>query len=613
MLPSTLSINPLVNVQVNLSPNAAQIQNISTLLILGTSNIIDIAERYRSYGSISAVAADFGTTAEEYLAAVLWFEQLPQPTQLLIGRWAKTAAAAVLKGGTLSSTQQLIATWNAITAGSAFFNIDGVPLSLTGLNFASQTNLNGVASTIQAALIAKATAFGLASAASITAVWNSVFSRFEVQSGTTGVTSTMQFAALSAASGFFNFASNPAANDTIALNGTTWTFVSALTTGNQILLGGTLAATLVNALSTLLASTDTNTALFNYSVNGNYLYVSSKLAGTAGNAYTIVKTSTAITVSAATLLNGVATGDVSAMLAMQSTSSGAYVAQGIAAETALAAATLFDNNYGQTWYGMQIPSASDSDHQAVASFIEGTTSKHTYWISTIEAGALSSVSTTDIAAIMSKMTLNRTMLQWSSSNQYAAASLAAKALSVNYQASNTVIDLMYKQEPGITAESVNASQATTLNSKNANVFIAYNNNTAIIQYGNNVNGVPIDIITGTDWLALDIQTALYNALYLSQTKIPQTDAGNHTLLTIIESRLSQAVQNGLLAPGEWDVGGFGTLNQGDYLPKGFYVYAPPITSQSQADRSARKSVPFQIAAKLAGAIRTISVIINVNR
>ncbi|MDE1867676.1 MAG: DUF3383 family protein, partial [Thaumarchaeota archaeon] len=589
------------------------IQNISTLLILGTSNIIDTAERYRSYGSISAVAADFGTTAEEYLAAVLWFEQLPQPTQLLIGRWAKTAAAAVLKGGTLSSNQQLIATWNAVTAGSAFFNIDGVPLSLTGLNFSTQTNLNGIASTIQAALIAKATAFGLASAASITAVWNSVFSRFEVQSGTTGVTSTMQFAALSAASGFFNFASNPAASDTIALNGTTWTFVSALTTGNQILLGGTLAATLVNALSTLLASTDTNTAFFNYSVNGNYLYVSSKLAGTAGNAYTIVKTSTAITVSAATLLNGVATGDVSAMLAMQSTSSGAYVAQGIAAETALAAATLFDNNYGQTWYGMQIPSASDADHQAVASFIEGTTSKHTYWISTTEAGVLSSVSTTDIAAIMSGMTLNRTMLQWSSSNSYAAASLAAKALSVNYQASNTVIDLMYKQEPGITAESVNASQATTLNSKNANVFIAYNNNTAIIQYGNNVNGVPIDIITGTDWLALDIQTALYNALYLSQTKIPQTDAGNHTLLTIIESRLSQAVQNGLLAPGEWDVGGFGTLNQGDYLPKGFYVYAPPITSQSQADRSARKSVPFQIAAKLAGAIRTISVIINVNR
>ena len=613
MLPSTLSINPLVNVQVNLSPNAAQIQNISTLLILGSSNIIDIAERYRSYGSITAVAADFGTTAEEYLAAVLWFEQLPQPTQLFIGRWAKTAAAAVLKGGTLSSNQQLIATWNAVTAGSAFFDIDGVPLSLTGLNFASQTNLNGVASTIQAALIAKATAFGLASAASITAVWNSVFSRFEVQSGTTGVASTMQFAALSAASGYFNFSSNPAANDTIALNGTTWTFVSAITTGNQILLGGTLAATLVNALSTLLASVDTNTALFNYSVNGNYLYVSSKLTGTAGNAYTIVKTSTAITVSAATLLNGVATGDISAMLAMQATSSGAYVAQGIAAETALDAATLFDNNYGQTWYGLQIPSAGDADHQDVASFIEGTTSKHTYWISTTEAGALSSVSTTDIAAIMSGMTLNRTMLQWSSSNAYAVASLAAKALSVNYQANNTVIDLMYKQEPGITAENVNASQATTLNSKNANVFIAYNNNTAIIQYGNNVNGVPIDIITGTDWLALDIQTALYNALYLSQTKIPQTDAGNHTLLTIIESRLSQAVQNGLLAPGEWDVGGFGTLNQGDYLPKGFYVYAPPITSQSQADRSARKSVPFQIAAKLAGAIRTISVIINVNR
>jgi hypothetical protein len=143
--------------------------------------------------------------------------------------------------------------------------------------------------------------------------------------------------------------------------------------------------------------------------------------------------------------------------------------------------------------------------------------------------------------------------------------------------------------------------------------LAYNNNTAIIEPGNNVSGVPIDIITGTDWLALDIQNAVYNLLYLSTTKIPQTDAGNHQILTVMEAILSQAVDNGLLAPGTWTAGGFGALNTGDFMPKGFYVYAPPIAKQNVADRSARKSVTFQIAAKLAGAIRTVSVIINVNR
>ncbi|MCT9017190.1 DUF3383 domain-containing protein, partial [Cupriavidus gilardii] len=47
--------------------------------------------------------------------------------------------------------------------------------------------------------------------------------------------------------------------------------------------------------------------------------------------------------------------------------------------------------------------------------------------------------------------------------------------------------------------------------------------------------------------------------------------------------------------------------------KGYYVYAPPIALQSQADREARKSVSFQVAAKEAGAIHTVDILVNVNR
>jgi hypothetical protein len=73
------------------------------------------------------------------------------------------------------------------------------------------------------------------------------------------------------------------------------------------------------------------------------------------------------------------------------------------------------------------------------------------------------------------------------------------------------------------------------------------------------------------------------------------------------------VFDGLLAPGVWTTGGFGALQSGDFVPKGFYVYAPPISQQNPADRSARKSVTFQVAAKLAGAIHSVNVQINVNR
>ena len=499
MTAASLSISRLVNVDVNLAPNAAQIQNINTLMLLGTSDIIDTTERYRSYDSVSAIASDFGTSAEEYSAAVKWFSQSPQPNQLYIGRWAKTATAGRLIGATLSTAEQAIALWTAVTTPKFNITIDGgSPTDVSVGSFASETNLNGVAALIQTALDALVSG--------TTCVWDAVYERFVIKSGTTGASSSISF-------------------------------LSAPATGT----------------------------------------------------------------------------DISAMLGMTSGSSGAYVVDGIAAETALEAATLFDTNYGQKWYAMCIPSGVNADHVAVGTFLESTTSKHTYWANTQEAGVLVSASTTDLAYLMKAANLNRSFVQYSSNHADAVVSACAKALTINYNGNNTVIDLMYKQEPVITAETLNYTQLTNLLAKNANVFVAYNNDTAILEPGDDTNGIPMDIITGIDWLALTLQTELYNALYLSATKIPQTDAGNHILVNVMEAVLSQAVVNGLLAPGTWTAGGFGAIETGDFLPKGFYVYAPPISSQLPADRSARRSVAFQIAAKLAGAIRYIDLTINVNR
>src|SRR5665213_2775341 len=98
MTSPTLPVSRVINVSVNLSPSAAQAQSLSTLLLLGSSDVINTQERFRSYPDIESVAADFGTTAPEYLGAVLWFEQSPQPSTLAIGRWAKTPTNGVLVG-----------------------------------------------------------------------------------------------------------------------------------------------------------------------------------------------------------------------------------------------------------------------------------------------------------------------------------------------------------------------------------------------------------------------------------------------------------------------------------------------------------------------------------
>ncbi|SHG91699.1 hypothetical protein [Bradyrhizobium erythrophlei] len=116
------------------------------------------------------------------------------------------------------------------------------------------------------------------------------------------------------ASAAYTFSANPAANDVITIAGTAVTFVNATPTGNEVLIGTTLAFTLSNLLAMLLTSTDTGLSKCNYALAGSVLKVIASQtadggvnAGTAGNSLTVAKTSTAITVSGATLSGGTGT------------------------------------------------------------------------------------------------------------------------------------------------------------------------------------------------------------------------------------------------------------------------------------------------------------------
>lgn len=305
--------------------------------------------------------------------------------------------------------------------------------------------------------------------------------------------------------------------------------------------------------------------------------------------------------------------DIGALLGGRAADSGSYLYQGQAAETAVSSIALMDNLIGQAWYGAYVPSGVDADDLAIAAFIEGTNTKHTYWVTTQAAGVLVAATTTDIAYQLKQLGYKRTFTQYSSSDPHAAMSAAARILTTDFRGSATVITLKFKQEPGVVAEALNTSQANAAEAKNANVFVKYNNGTAIIEQGVMADGTFVDIVTGTDWLAVTIQQSVYNLLYTSTTKIPQTNPGMQLLTTACEAVCIQGVVNGLLAPGVWNANGFGILQQGDYLPKGYYVYAPSVDTQNQADRAARMAVPIQIAAKLAGAIHSVSVAITVNQ
>lgn len=306
--------------------------------------------------------------------------------------------------------------------------------------------------------------------------------------------------------------------------------------------------------------------------------------------------------------------DLGPLLHLTSLDASAPVA-GMAAESLVAAVAALANQSG-AWYSLQVatvPPPADADHIAVAALIEGlSTSQSRIYGATIQnANAMDGTTTADLASALKPF--SRTYDQFSRNDPYAAESLFGRFATVDYEGSNTTITAAYKQEPGVTPEVITESQFATLKAKNCNVFVAVQNGTQIIFPGVMANGDYIDERIGADWLQNRIQTDCYNLLYTTATKVPQTDAGMNLIKTVIANACTVAVQNGFIAPGVWLGPNVGTLRTFDVLTSGFYIFAPPVSTQSQADRASRRSVPFQVCCKLAGAVHIISISVLLDR
>lgn len=268
------------------------------------------------------------------------------------------------------------------------------------------------------------------------------------------------------------------------------------------------------------------------------------------------------------------------------------------------------------WYGLALADSAelvDADVLSVAAAIEASSLSRIFAVTTADPDVLVTGNTDNLGYKLKAAGYGRTFWQYSTSSKYAAISAFGRAFTVNFNGSNTTITLKFKAEPGVTYETLTVSQAAAIDAINGNVYVYYANDTAIIQQGVMANGDFFDERHGLDWLQNYVQTNLYNLLYTSTTKIPQTDAGVTRLMTNVEQSLDQAATNGLVAPGVWNGGPIGQLASGDTLTKGYYVYAGPISAQAQADREARKSPVIQAAIKLAGAIHYADVQINVVR
>lgn len=198
----------------------------------------------------------------------------------------------------------------------------------------------------------------------------------------------------------------------------------------------------------------------------------------------------------------------------------------------------------------------------------------------------------------------------SQQTQIFAAAYAARALSVNFNGSNTVITMNLKQLANIPADTtLTPTIYAAAQLAGVDVYAAVSSFTCLLTSGAN-NWM--DQVYNQFWLQFALQTAGFNLLAGTSTKIPLTEPGMYGLKNALAQVMQQAVTNGFVAPGAWPAGAtvFGNAtdlvrNIGDI---GWYIYSSPVAQLTQAQLQSRTAPLVQIAILAAGAIHKVSIV-----
>jgi hypothetical protein len=285
------------------------------------------------------------------------------------------------------------------------------------------------------------------------------------------------------------------------------------------------------------------------------------------------------------------------------------------------------------WYAcMFVGTAADSDHQAIAAYIEGASPASVYFLTTGSPGVLNGTAG-NLLALLQAANYRRTFSQYSTTqsgafpnNAYASAAAMGYAMAANTRAAGSYFDLMFKALAGVGTEPLTPTQVNAICGTidrssaglNGNVFVAYQNGSyAWLQPAIMASGVFFDEVLNLDMLAADIQTAGVNLL-TSVPSLPITNNGVTQMKATVAGACERAKALGFIAPsGTWQGVAVGTGNAsfqpGDAVPNGYFVYAPPVSSLSSADRAARKMPPITIGLIEAQSGHSLSISIQVQR
>jgi hypothetical protein len=229
-------------------------------------------------------------------------------------------------------------------------------------------------------------------------------------------------------------------------------------------------------------------------------------------------------------------------------------------------------------------------------------------------------STQDIAGLATTISLagqTKTRILTYTAGQHAAklykAAYAGRAFSVDFTGTATSGTMNLQQlanvvpDTGITQTLYNAAKVA-----GTDIYVNYQGAPSVLSTGGNgfFDNVYSDLA-----LKFALEYGGFNYLRTTNTKVPQTEPGMNGLKDAYAQVMKQFVNNGCLAPGQWNSSetfGDPVIFNNNITNAGFYIYSLPVAQQNAADRSNRIAPLVQIAAKRAGAIQVSNVLVVVN-
>lgn len=451
------------------------------------------------YTELESFAADWPSSSLIYKAGVAFFAQSPRPTQLAVGLTG-TITAPLTIADKANDIQTL-----AIAGGAKIF--------AWGLDSTLRTTITAVA--------AKGTA---------------------------------------------TFSAQPSDANTITINSGAYRFKNTMAQANDVKIGETLADTLANLVAAIngtgtegteyYAGTSNLSASLSAALSGSVITFTAATAGVAGNALTMARVGTVITLSGATLEGGADAG------------------------------------------------TSNLNQKLLADWCLG--GGYACFLSTNSADAYNSALATDIGSLLTASSNNATCVFYHDfASEYPEFAAMSTMLSVDYAGVNTVKTLKFKTLSGITASSLTATQNSALDAKNYNVVARTGNVSIFVREGKNTSASwYTDDYIGIQNFREELQVAVFN-VFLQKRKVPYTSDGQTMLQQAAEKICQRYVNNGFLAD-RADVDADGNT----VILPAYQIVPGNIALATASDRAARLAPPIAITAYESGAIH--KVVVNVD-